>query len=138
MAMIKDQIKILIVDDFDMIRALIRESLKEIGYTNLTEGEDGLDGYEKILASQKEGNPFDLIFIDWNMPRMTGIEVIEKCKADESLRQLPFIMISTEREQKSVVTALRTGASDYIVKPFSSAQIYRKISRIFESSKKPA
>lgn len=138
MAMIKDQLKILIVDDFDMIRALIRESLKEIGYTNLTEGEDGLDGYEKILASQKEGNPFDLIFIDWNMPRMTGIEVIEKCKADESLRQLPFIMISTEREQKSVVTALRTGASDYIVKPFSSAQIYRKISRIFESSKKPA
>jgi two-component system chemotaxis response regulator CheY len=128
------QLRILLVDDFEMIRSLLKQALKQLGYTDLTEAVDGLDAFEKITKAKESGQPFDLVFLDWNMPKMTGIEVVQKCKADANLKSLPFIMITAEREQKSVVTALKAGVSDYVIKPFSPRQLASKIERILTST----
>lgn len=128
------QLKILLVDDFEMIRSLLRQALKQLGHTDLTEAVDGVDAMEKIAKAQEEGKPFDLVFLDWNMPKMTGIEVVQKCKAEANFKQIPFIMITAEREQKSVVTALKAGVSDYVIKPFSPRQLASKIERILTST----
>ncbi len=128
------QLRILLVDDFEMIRSLLKQALKQLGYTDLTEAVDGIDALEKINKAKESGQPFDLVFLDWNMPKMTGIEVVQKCKSDEGLKNLPFIMITAEREQKSVVTALKAGVSDYVIKPFSPRQLSSKIERILSST----
>ena len=130
----KKQLKILIVDDFEMIRSLLKQALRQLGYTDLDQAVDGIDACEKIIRAKDSGSPFDLVFLDWNMPRMTGIEVVEKCKSDESMKSLPFIMITAEREQKSVVTALKAGVSDYVIKPFSPNQLANKIQRILAAT----
>lgn len=128
------QLKILLVDDFEMIRSLLKPALKQLGYTDLTEAVDGVDALEKITSAKDSGQPFDLVFLDWNMPKMTGIEVVQKCKSDDALKNIPFIMITAEREQKSVVTALKAGVSDYVIKPFSPRQLSSKIERILTST----
>ena len=127
-------LKILLVDDFEMIRSLLKQALKQLGHTDLTEAVDGVDAYEKITKAKEDGHLFDIVFLDWNMPRMTGIEVVQKCKEDEALKLIPFIMITAEREQKSVVAALKAGVSDYVIKPFSPKQLASKIERIVNSS----
>lgn len=128
------QLRILLVDDFEMIRSLLKQALKQLGYTDLTEAVDGVDAYEKITKAKDDGQCFDIVFLDWNMPRMTGIEVVQKCKEDDSLKNIPFIMITAEREQKSVVAALKAGVSDYVIKPFSPKQLASKIERIVNST----
>lgn len=128
------QLKILLVDDFEMIRSLLKQALKQLGYTDLSEAVDGVDALDKINKAHESGQPFDLIFLDWNMPKMTGIEVVQKCKSDDKHKNLPFIMITAEREQKSVVTALKAGVSDYVIKPFSPRQLSSKIERILSNT----
>lgn len=128
------QLKILLVDDFEMIRSLLKQALKQLGYTDLTEAVDGLDAMEKISSAKEAGHPYDLVFLDWNMPKMSGIDVVRKCKADEAFKQIPFIMITAEREQKSVVMALKAGVADYVIKPFSPRQLASKIERILTST----
>jgi two-component system chemotaxis response regulator CheY len=128
------QLRILLVDDFEMIRSLLKQALKQLGYTDLTEAVDGVDAYEKIMKAKDDGQTFDIVFLDWNMPRMTGIEVVQKCKEDDGLKSIPFIMITAEREQKSVVAALKAGVSDYVIKPFSPKQLASKIERIVNSN----
>lgn len=128
------QLRILLVDDFEMIRSLLKQALKQLGYTDLTEAVDGADALEKLNKANESGQPFDLVFLDWNMPKMTGIEVVQKCKSDDNLKNIPFIMITAEREQKSVVTALKAGVSDYVIKPFSPRQLSSKIERILSST----
>lgn len=128
------QLKILLVDDFEMIRSLLKQALKQLGHTDLTEAVDGIDALEKITKATESGQPYDLVFLDWNMPKMTGIEVVQKCKSDPNLKDIPFIMITAEREQKSVVTALKAGVSDYVIKPFSPRQLSSKIERILTST----
>lgn len=127
-------LKILLVDDFEMIRSLLKQALKQLGYTDLTEAVDGMDALEKINKACDSGQPFDLVFLDWNMPKMTGIEVVQKCKSEDKYKNLPFIMITAEREQKSVVTALKAGVSDYVIKPFSPRQLSSKIERILTAT----
>ena len=128
------QLRILLVDDFEMIRSLLKQALKQLGYTDLTEAVDGVDALEKITKAKDDGQSFDIVFLDWNMPRMTGIEVVQKCKENEGLKNIPFIMITAEREQKSVVAALKAGVSDYVIKPFSPKQLASKIKRIVSNS----
>lgn len=128
------QLRILLVDDFEMIRSLLKQALKQLGHTDLTEAVDGVDAFEKITKAKDDGTPFDIVFLDWNMPRMTGIEVVQKCKENDALKAIPFIMITAEREQKSVVAALKAGVSDYVIKPFSPKQLASKIERIVNSS----
>lgn len=123
-------LKILIADDLALIRSLIKKSLADLKLTNVEEAVDGLDAITKILNGQKQGKPFDVVFIDWNMPGKDGLEVVQYCKNDPQLKQIPFIMISAERDKVRVVQALKAGVLDYIVKPFQPSLLISKLERI--------
>ncbi|MCE5282408.1 MAG: response regulator [Deltaproteobacteria bacterium] len=121
------QIKVLIVDDFATMRKVVRNLLKQIGYENIVEGEDGVNAL-KILKSQK----IDLIISDWNMPNMTGLELLKAVRADESLKATPFLMVTAEALQDNVIAAVKAGVSNYIVKPFTAEVLNEKIKKILE------
>jgi len=121
------QIKVLIVDDFATMRKVVRNLLKQIGYENIVEGEDGVNAL-KILKSQK----IDLIISDWNMPNMTGLELLKAVRADETLKATPFLMVTAEALQDNVIAAVKAGVSNYIVKPFTAEVLNEKIKKILE------
>lgn len=120
-------IKILIVDDFATMRKVIRNLLKQSGYENIVEAEDGVNAL-KILKSQK----IDFVVSDWNMPNMSGLELLKAVRADEDLKTLPFLMVTAEALQENVVAAVKAGVSNYIVKPFTSETLDEKIKKIME------
>ena len=120
-------IKILIVDDFATMRKVIRNLLKQSGYENIVEAEDGVNAL-KVLQSQK----IDFIVSDWNMPNMSGLELLKAVRADEELKALPFLMVTAEALQENVVAAVKAGVSNYIVKPFTSETLDVKIKKIME------
>ncbi|HPJ97415.1 MAG TPA: response regulator [Syntrophales bacterium] len=120
-------IKILIVDDFATMRKVIRNLLKQSGYENIVEAEDGVNAL-KILKSQK----IDFIVSDWNMPNKSGLELLKEVRADEDLKTLPFLMVTAEALQENVVAAVKAGVSNYIVKPFTSETLDEKIKKIME------
>ena len=120
-------IKILVVDDFATMRKVIRNLLKQSGYENIVEAEDGLLAL-KALKSQK----IDFIISDWNMPNMSGLELLKNVRADEELKSLPFLMVTAEALQENVVVAVKAGVSNYIVKPFTSETLDEKIKKIME------
>jgi len=120
-------IKILVVDDFATMRKVIRNLLKQSGYENIVEAEDGVNAL-KILKSQK----IDFVISDWNMPNMSGLELLKAVRADEELKSLPFLMVTAEALQENVVAAVKAGVSNYIVKPFTSETLDEKIKKIME------
>jgi len=120
-------IKILIVDDFATMRKVIRNLLKQVGYENILEAEDGVSAL-RVLKSQK----VDLIISDWNMPNMTGFELLKAVRADADLGATPFLMVTAEALQDNVVAAVKAGVSNYIVKPFTAEVLNDKISKIME------
>ena len=119
--------KILIVDDFATMRKVIRNLLRQIGYQNVLEAEDGVDAL-KELRSQK----IEFIISDWNMPNMSGIELLRAVRADSELRDLPFLMVTAESLKENVVEAVKAGVSNYIVKPFTAEVLSEKIKKILE------
>jgi two-component system chemotaxis response regulator CheY len=121
------QIKILVVDDFATMRKVVRNLLKQVGYENIVEAEDGVMAL-KALKSQKIG----LIISDWNMPNMTGLELLKAVRADEDLKTTPFLMVTAEALQDNVITAVKAGVSNYIVKPFTAEVLNDKIKKILE------
>ena len=120
-------IKILVVDDFATMRKVVRNLLKQIGYENIVEAEDGVSAL-KVLKSQK----IDFIVSDWNMPNMTGLELLKAVRADSELTATPFLMVTAEALQDNVVAAVRAGVSNYIVKPFTAETLNGKIQKIME------
>jgi two-component system, chemotaxis family, chemotaxis protein CheY len=121
------QIKILIVDDFATMRKVIRNLLKQLGYENIAEAEDGVIAL-RTLRSQK----IDLVVSDWNMPNMTGLELLKAVRTDEELKATPFLMVTAEALQDNVIAAVKAGVSNYIVKPFTAEVLNDKISKILE------
>ncbi|HOG16728.1 MAG TPA: response regulator [Syntrophales bacterium] len=119
--------KILIVDDFATMRKVIRNLLKQVGYENILEAEDGVSAL-RVLKAQK----VDLIISDWNMPNMTGFELLKAVRADADLGKTPFLMVTAEALQDNVVAAVKAGVSNYIVKPFTAEVLNEKISKIME------
>jgi two-component system chemotaxis response regulator CheY len=119
--------KILIVDDFATMRKVIRNLLKQVGYENILEAEDGVSAL-RVLKAQK----VDLIISDWNMPNMTGFELLKAVRADADLGKTPFLMVTAEALQDNVVAAVKAGVSNYIVKPFTAEVLNDKISKIME------
>ena len=117
--------KILIVDDFTTMRKVIRNLLKQVGYENIVEAEDGVMAL-KELKSQK----IDFIISDWNMPNMTGFELLKAVRGDEELGKTPFLMVTAESLQDNVVQAVKAGVDNYIVKPFTAETLNEKISKI--------
>lgn len=120
-------IKILIVDDFATMRKVVRNLLKQSGYENVVEAEDGVTAM-RALKSQK----IDFIISDWNMPNMSGLELLKAIRADEELNKTPFLMVTAEALQDNVVAAVKAGVSNYIVKPFTSEVLNEKIMKIME------
>ena len=123
--------KFLVIDDFPTMRRIIRNLLKELGFNNVDEAEDGVVG----LAKLKEGD-FQFVVSDWNMPNMTGIDMLKQIRADEQLKHLPVLMVTAEAKKENIIAAAQAGASGYVVKPFTAATLDEKLKKIFASVEK--
>lgn len=119
--------KILIVDDFSTMRRIIKNLLRDLGFTNTQEADDG----QTALPLLKNGD-FDFLVTDWNMPGMTGIELLRQVRADERLSSLPVLMVTAEAKREQIVEAAQCGVNGYVVKPFTAAALKEKIEKIFE------
>ena len=128
--MIGPEMKILVVDDFSTMRRIIKNILKEIGYSNIDEADDGSTALEKL-----KGGDFDFVVTDWNMPIMPGIELLKNIRQDEKLKNLPVLMVTAEAQKENVTMAVAAGVSNYIVKPFTAAALKERIDLILERSK---
>jgi two-component system chemotaxis response regulator CheY len=120
-------LKFLIVDDFSTMRRIVRGLLKEIGYHNVEEAEDGAIALG-MLKSQK----FDFIVSDINMPNMNGFDLLSAIKKDDSLKHLPVLMVTAEARKEDIVRAVQEGAAGYIVKPFTKATMEEKVQKIMQ------
>ncbi|MBA4381609.1 MAG: chemotaxis protein CheY [Sideroxydans sp.] len=118
--------KFLVVDDFSTMRRIVRNLLKELGFSNVQEAEDGVDALNKL-----RGDQFDFVVSDWNMPNMTGIELLRAIRADASLKHLPVLMVTAEAKKENIIEAAQAGASGYVVKPFTAATLDEKLKKIF-------
>lgn len=128
-------LKILIVDDFEPVRKSAIQALSNLGYTEFVEAQDGVDAMVKIREAHHAGTPFNFVFVDWNMPQMKGIEVIKACKADDHFKHIHFVVITSEQESNNVLEALRSGAVDFITKPFTPETFSLKIERALGKAK---
>ncbi|TNC98377.1 MAG: two-component system, chemotaxis family, response regulator CheY [Gallionellaceae bacterium] len=118
--------KFLVVDDFSTMRRIVRNLLKELGFANVQEAEDGVDALSKLRSDQ-----FDFVVSDWNMPNMTGIELLRAIRGDASLKHLPVLMVTAEAKKENIIEAAQAGASGYVVKPFTAATLDEKLKKIF-------
>jgi two-component system chemotaxis response regulator CheY len=125
--MVDKNMKFLIVDDFSTMRRIIRNLLKELEFTNADEAEDGI----AALAKLRGGN-FEFVVSDWNMPNMTGIELLRAIRADDTLKHLPVLMVTAEAKKENIIEAAQAGASGYVVKPFTAVVLEEKLNKIFE------
>lgn len=123
--------KILVVDDMGTMRKIIKNMLTKMGCDNLTEADDGAPAWDMIQQAHEAGQPFDFIVSDWNMPQLSGLDLLKNIRADERFKTLPFLMITAEAEQANVVIAVKAGVSNFIVKPFSIVTLKEKIDKIF-------
>src|SRR4051812_13426011 len=119
--------KFLVVDDFPTMRRIIRNLLKELGYSNVEEAEDGSIG----LAKLTEGN-FEFVISDWSMPVMDGITMLQRIRSTPSISNLPVLMVTAEAKRENIMAAAEFGASGYIVKPFTAATLEEKLAKIFD------
>ena len=117
----------LVVDDFPTMRRIVRSLLKELGYTNVEEAEDGQDALAKLRA-----NSFEFVVSDWNMPNLDGLEMLKQIRADDALKELPVLMVTAEAKKENIIAAAQAGASGYVVKPFTAATLEEKLNKIFE------
>jgi two-component system, chemotaxis family, chemotaxis protein CheY len=124
--------KILIVDDFETVRLFLRNALNQIGLENIEEAGDGKEALQVIEDFRKRSENFDIVFCDWNMPEMTGIELLNHVRRTAHLKDLPFVMVTAESETVSIETALKSGATDYITKPFTVDGLRDKIESILK------
>ena len=120
-------LKFLVVDDFPTMRRIVMSLLKELGYTNLSEAENGAEGLAKLRSSH-----FDFVVSDWNMPVMDGLTMLQHIRDDATLKHLPVLMVTAEAKKENIIAAAQAGASGYVVKPFTAATLEEKLAKIFE------
>jgi len=119
--------KILVVDDFSTMRRIIKNLLRDLGFTNTHEADDGLTA----LPMLQSGN-FDFLVSDWNMPGMTGIDLLKAVRADPKLANLPVLMVTAETKREQIIQAAEAGVNGYVIKPFTAGTLEEKISKIFD------
>lgn len=122
-------LRFLVVDDFSTMRRIVRNLLKEAGYPNCEEAEDGVVALQKLRAV-----PFDFVVSDINMPNMNGFQLLSEIREDPQLKSLPVLMITAEARKEDIVRAAQSGASGYIVKPFTKATLEEKVSKILQKT----
>lgn len=119
--------KIMVVDDFATMRGIIKNLLRDLGYTNISEADDG----NTALPALRTGR-FDFLITDWNMPGMTGLELLRAVRSDPALAKLPVLMVTAEAKREQIVEAAQAGINGYVVKPFTANTLKEKIDKIFE------
>ena len=129
MALGRPDMKILVVDDFPTMRRIVKTLMRQNGYNNFVEAEDGVQGLKAL-----ESNPdVEFVVSDWNMPNMSGLEFLKAVRSDSRFSQLPFLMVTAESEKDHIIEAVRNGVSSYIVKPFTGAALQEKLTKIFST-----
>lgn len=131
MALGRPDMKILVVDDFPTMRRIVKTLMRQNGYTNFVEAEDGAQAL-KMLGEQPD---IEFIISDWNMPNMTGLEFLKAVRADAKYKHLPFLMVTAEAEKENIIEAVKSGVSNYVVKPFTGATLQEKLSKVFATKK---
>ncbi len=131
MALNTPNMKILVVDDFPTMRRIVKTLLKQNGFSNVIEAEDGLKAYAILQGT----NDIEMIVSDWNMPNMTGLELLKTVRSDPKVKHLPFLMITAEAEKENIIEAVKAGVSNYVVKPFTGQTLKEKMNKIFENEK---
>lgn len=124
---INPNIRILVVDDFSTMRRIIKNILRQLGFNNVVEADDGTTAWEVLNKDRIE-----FIISDWNMPQMTGIELLRKVRDSEEFGDLPFLMVTAEAQQENIIEAVQARVSNYIVKPFTPEVMKQKIDKIFD------
>ena len=119
--------KILVVDDFSTMRRIIKNLLKDLGFSNIQEADDG----NTALPMLQQGD-FDFVVTDWNMPGMQGIDLLRAIRADDKLKHLPVLMVTAEAKKEQIVAAAQAGVNGYVAKPFTAATLKEKLDKIFE------
>jgi two-component system chemotaxis response regulator CheY len=128
----RPDMKILVVDDFPTMRRIVKTLLRQNGFTNFIEAEDGAQAYETL----KSNPDVEFIVSDWNMPNMTGIEFLKTVRNDPKFKHLPFLMVTAEAEKENIIEAVKSGVSNYVVKPFTGQTLGEKLAKIFTGNKK--
>ncbi|GAA5132200.1 MULTISPECIES: chemotaxis response regulator CheY [Thalassotalea] len=119
--------KVLVVDDFSTMRRIVKNLLRDLGFTNISEADDGSTALPML-----QGGDFDFVVTDWNMPGMQGIDLLKAIRADASLSHIPVLMVTAEAKKEQIVMAAQAGVNGYIVKPFTAATLKTKLDKIFE------
>jgi len=119
--------KILIVDDFSTMRRIIKNLLRDLGFNDTSEADDGQTAWPMLQTGK-----FDFLVTDWNMPGMDGLTLLKTVRADDNLKDMPVLMVTAEAKREQIVTAAQAGVNGYIVKPFTAATLKEKIDKIFE------
>ncbi len=118
--------RVLVVDDFSTMRRIIKNILRQLGFTNIVEADDGTTAWDTLNKDKIE-----FIISDWNMPQMTGIDLLRKVRGSEEFSDLPFLMVTAEAQQENIIEAVQAKVSNYIVKPFTAEVMKQKIDKIF-------
>jgi two-component system chemotaxis response regulator CheY len=118
---------VLVVDDFSTMRRIVKTCLKQLGFENVVEAEDGELAFQKLQMQD-----FILVVSDWNMPNMMGIDLLKAVRADERLKSIPFVMVTAEAQKENVIEAAKAGVSNYIIKPFTPEQLAAKLQTVFK------
>jgi two-component system, chemotaxis family, chemotaxis protein CheY len=129
--MVDKNMKILVVDDFPTMRRIVRNLLKELGFSNVDEAEDGAAGLARL-----RGGGFEFVISDWNMPNLDGLEMLKQIRGDAALSHLPVLMVTAESKKENIIAAAQAGASGYVVKPFTAATLDEKLQKILEKMAK--
>lgn len=119
--------QILVVDDFSTMRRIVKNQLRELGFSNIREADDGSSALHVLKATH-----IDFVVTDWNMPGMAGIDLLKTIRADDKLKHLPVLMVTAEAKREQIIEAAQSGVNGYVVKPFTAASLKEKIDRIFE------
>lgn len=119
--------KILIVDDFSTMRRIIKNLLRDLGFTNTAEADDGVTALPMLLNGS-----YDFLITDWNMPGMNGIDLLKAVRSDERINAMPVLMVTSEAKRDQIIEAAQAGVNGYVVKPFTAAALEGKIEKIFQ------
>ena len=125
------KMKTIVIDDMMTMRKIISKMLTQLGFSNIVEADDGATAWPLIEEAAKNGEPFEFIVSDWNMPKMSGLDLLKKIRSTENLKKTPFLMITAEAEQSNVIKVVQAGVSNFVVKPFKPATLKEKIDKIF-------
>ncbi|WP_392432555.1 chemotaxis response regulator CheY [Yersinia sp. HM-2024] len=125
--MVDNKLRFLVIDDFATMRRIVRNLLKDLGFDNVEEAEDGHDALGKLRESA-----FDFVISDWNMPNIDGLQLLNEIRKDPNLSHLPVLMVTAEAKKENIIAAAQAGANGYVVKPFTAATLEEKLNKIFE------